>query len=54
MAKFKFVGRSGSFHLKDDPDRNPLKKGDEVDITVKRAEEANDKHGEIFQRVEDK
>ena len=52
MAKFKFKGESNKFHLKDDKDKNALVNGEIYEITVKRAEEANKKHGEIFERVE--
>lgn len=52
MAEFKFIGKDNRFHLEDDKERTPLKNGEVYDITVKRAEEANKKHGDIFERKE--
>lgn len=52
MAKFKYLGENNKFHLKDDKDKEPLKKDEVYDITIKRAEEANDKYGDVFERVD--
>lgn len=52
MAKFTYVGESNKVHLKEDKDKKALVNGDVVEITVKRAEEANKKHGVVFERVE--
>ena len=52
MAALEYVGESNKYHLNDDKTKKPLVAGQEVDITVKRAESANKKHGEIFKRIE--
>ena len=52
MAAFEYVGESNKYHLNDDKAKKPLVAGQEVDITVKRAENANKKYGEIFRRIE--
>lgn len=54
MAQFKYVGEANKFHLKDDKNKKALVNGEVVEIAVKRAEEANKKHGEIFERIEEK
>lgn len=54
MAHFKYVGEANKFHLKDDKNKKALVNGEVVEIAVKRAEEANKRYGNIFERFEEK